>query len=49
MKARAHNARQPDYRVYAGNNVEIGAARKRIGQSSQTDRSDLGGQRIFGG
>jgi uncharacterized protein (DUF736 family) len=29
--------RQPDFRVYAANNVEIGTARKRIGQSSQAE------------
>lgn len=28
--------RQPDYRVYAANEVEIGTGRKRTGQSSQT-------------
>jgi uncharacterized protein (DUF736 family) len=29
------NDRQPDFRVYAANNVEIGSARKKVGQDSQ--------------
>lgn len=29
------NDRQPDFRVYAANDIEIGTARKRTGQSSQ--------------
>jgi uncharacterized protein (DUF736 family) len=29
------NDRQPDFRVYAANNVEIGSARTKVGQDSQ--------------
>jgi len=29
------NDRQPDFRVFAANDIEIGTARRRIGQSSQ--------------
>jgi len=29
------NDRQPDFRIYASNDVEIGTARRRMGQSSQ--------------
>src|ERR1700744_6203149 len=31
------NDRQPDFRVYAANNVEIGTARRKIGQGSQAE------------
>jgi uncharacterized protein (DUF736 family) len=30
-----NNDRQPDFRVYAADKVEIGTARKRVGQDSQ--------------
>lgn len=29
------NDRQPDFRIYASNDVEIGSARKKVGQGSQ--------------
>ncbi|HEX3754694.1 MAG TPA: DUF736 domain-containing protein [Rhizomicrobium sp.] len=31
------NDRQPDFRIYAANNVEIGTARRKVGQGSQAE------------
>jgi uncharacterized protein (DUF736 family) len=35
------NDRQPDFRIYAANNVEIGTARMKVGQDSQGEYVSL--------
>jgi uncharacterized protein (DUF736 family) len=48
------NDRQPDYRVYAANNVEIGTARKKVGKDSDGEHvavalaaPEFGPKRLF--